>query len=56
MSKFEEMSISYVLKSVLKLDPRREMKNRVRTIRWYNPEKEVELSEEEVAEEALAKW
>ncbi|MES2224163.1 MAG: VapE domain-containing protein [Patescibacteria group bacterium] len=56
MTKYEEMSIAYVLKSVIKLESRREMKNNVRTIRWYNPNKEVELTEDELAEEVLSKW
>ncbi len=35
MNKYEEMSISSMLKEVLELEPRREMKDGVRQMRWY---------------------
>lgn len=55
MSKYDEMSIADTLKSYMKLIKRQTMTNGIRSMRWFNPNEEVEMTPEQMAEEVLVK-
>lgn len=43
ITKYEEMSIANVLKDVLKLEPRRVVRRNIRSMRWFNPNKDEKM-------------
>jgi predicted P-loop ATPase len=55
MAKWEEMSIANLLKDSMKLEKRKVMRDGVRSVRWYNPNEEVEMTNEQMVESILVK-
>lgn len=56
MSKYDEMSIAGILKIGLGLKNERVVRDAIRSMRWFNPNKEIEQTEDEIIQDAVYKF